>query len=457
MTLAQVVYLNCTMSYRCSLAPRYVLTILLLLSPTVRSGCYDPTGAFISEDTPCNPKATDSICCGPDSRCLANGICTPTKGDPDLVTRGTCTDSTYTSASCAQYSLHPNAAPHGNVMYHCYSPANSTKDSHSLYVHGHTAGSCTDPDQEFWDIQGNQQLLSDNNPVVNKATRVVIKGGATSISSSTATSDSGSTSTTSASAASSSSSSSSSSSTSPTSSPTSTQSSATDSSSSSSYRGPPGGTPPFAVRAIIGIAIAGVVVLFLCLAALCYLIFRRRRTRKSREKFSTPVNPESGTDREINAQLHHPSATPSMIAPAPPYQDRSPPTPDQELTADRHRSRVLYPGLQPQMSQKTSAYSPSTTTTTTTAQDRQLAQQLGGAPPSALSQKLSTTPQTGPEPSAPIAQPGLSRLGELDGSGGHVPAGRYAEAPVYWLVEAPAGPVGKGVGSDRDGLYKPHL
>lgn len=71
--------------------------LLLLLALSSAQQCYYPDGST-SDDVPCSDGG-DSSCCGADSFCMDNGLCF----GGGLVSRGSCTDKSWTSGACTAY------------------------------------------------------------------------------------------------------------------------------------------------------------------------------------------------------------------------------------------------------------------------------------------------------------------------------------------------------------------
>jgi len=89
------------------------LSIAFALSflTTVNATCYFPNGDA-TEDTPCNPDATHSTCCGPGYACLSNNVCTLTENvTPDIrklssyYVRASCTDKNWKSKECPAFCM----------------------------------------------------------------------------------------------------------------------------------------------------------------------------------------------------------------------------------------------------------------------------------------------------------------------------------------------------------------
>jgi hypothetical protein len=85
--------------------------VLFSLLTAVESTCYFPNGDSI-QDTPCNPDAAHSTCCGPGYACLSNNVCALTEHASSDVAklssyyvRASCTDSTWKSKECPLFCL----------------------------------------------------------------------------------------------------------------------------------------------------------------------------------------------------------------------------------------------------------------------------------------------------------------------------------------------------------------
>lgn len=67
-------------------------------SVTAQLTCYDPDGSENTDDTPCNPDADVTHCCGSNSLCLKNSLCW--QQDYASLNQGSCTDSSWSSPEC---------------------------------------------------------------------------------------------------------------------------------------------------------------------------------------------------------------------------------------------------------------------------------------------------------------------------------------------------------------------
>lgn len=104
----------------------YLLLLLYLCLPSAFSGsnCYLPDRKTIAfGEIPCTSD-TYAACCAPDAYCLQNGLCLTNL----TLSRGSCTDQTWTSPNCAQYcqSTSPNkntsissCQPDPNPLFSC--------------------------------------------------------------------------------------------------------------------------------------------------------------------------------------------------------------------------------------------------------------------------------------------------------------------------------------------------
>ena len=66
--------------------------------------CYFPDGSISYRDTPCRASSYGqaSPCCAVMDICLDNALCLAQQGS-EVISRGSCTDSTWRSTECAQY------------------------------------------------------------------------------------------------------------------------------------------------------------------------------------------------------------------------------------------------------------------------------------------------------------------------------------------------------------------
>ena len=91
-----------------SMAYLYLLLFGGITSPSSAQSlsqrtCYFPNGQVSHDDHPCDGNAEHSTCCGgppTGAVCLSNKLC---KGIDGLLSRGTCTDPTWTSPDCPSF------------------------------------------------------------------------------------------------------------------------------------------------------------------------------------------------------------------------------------------------------------------------------------------------------------------------------------------------------------------
>ena len=79
-------------------------------SSSSSSPCYFPNGQKSTNDVPCDPNASVSMCCGDVTLCLSNGLCQVNSGQQAFngniaFARGTCTDNQWGSPICPQHCL----------------------------------------------------------------------------------------------------------------------------------------------------------------------------------------------------------------------------------------------------------------------------------------------------------------------------------------------------------------
>lgn len=87
-----------------SLLEIFILTIQLVRVASAVKACYYPDGNQQTADTPCDASAADSHCCGSKDICLSNGLCFQV-GGVQSVTRGSCTDATWSSPACSRLCI----------------------------------------------------------------------------------------------------------------------------------------------------------------------------------------------------------------------------------------------------------------------------------------------------------------------------------------------------------------
>ena len=84
---------------------QFVIWWLFSLSGVVHASvqtCYFPDKTVAAADVPCNGASSTSACCNFNDVCLDNGLCLQSEG-PALMSRGSCTDSTWSSNQCPQF------------------------------------------------------------------------------------------------------------------------------------------------------------------------------------------------------------------------------------------------------------------------------------------------------------------------------------------------------------------
>ncbi|KAI1799654.1 hypothetical protein F4811DRAFT_568002 [Daldinia bambusicola] len=142
----------------------------------VISQCYYPNQEEAEGDSPCNPNADSSACCGGGigTVCLSNGLC---QGPNGAVIRGSCSDKYWNSGNCANYCL--GASLGGTDLISC---ANVTKDDTSYCCNG--AENCCDSGDGRFSVGPHNPTPS---ATWNAASTKFILVGVTSTSSSTRT------------------------------------------------------------------------------------------------------------------------------------------------------------------------------------------------------------------------------------------------------------------------------
>lgn len=86
-------------SFRSRLGLLFCTALLVNLSTAT---CYYPSGKETYDDVQCEPGEKDSACCGRGSICLDNGLCL-SQDQPFGLSRGSCTDRSFSSAKCPTY------------------------------------------------------------------------------------------------------------------------------------------------------------------------------------------------------------------------------------------------------------------------------------------------------------------------------------------------------------------
>ncbi|KZL69274.1 hypothetical protein CI238_09089 [Colletotrichum incanum] len=95
------------------MSPPLVLFLALFsLLSRVHAACYYPDGSISPNDTPCQDRTAESVCCGQGYACLSNGMCQATgkelqKGGATELVRGACTDRSWRSSSCPLFCINP--------------------------------------------------------------------------------------------------------------------------------------------------------------------------------------------------------------------------------------------------------------------------------------------------------------------------------------------------------------
>lgn len=85
------------------------LNLLLVFSLCSAQLCFFPDGTPAEGNSPCDPSATYSVCCGPGYACLNNTLCALTantndpNNDEDQYIRGSCTAEDWSESSLCPY------------------------------------------------------------------------------------------------------------------------------------------------------------------------------------------------------------------------------------------------------------------------------------------------------------------------------------------------------------------
>ncbi|KAK1997244.1 hypothetical protein LX36DRAFT_636529 [Colletotrichum falcatum] len=92
--------------------PLALLLLIFSLSSRAHGVCYYPDGSIAPNDTPCQDRTAESVCCGQGYACLSNGMCQATgrelqKGGATELVRGACTDRSWRSSSCPLFCINP--------------------------------------------------------------------------------------------------------------------------------------------------------------------------------------------------------------------------------------------------------------------------------------------------------------------------------------------------------------
>ena len=85
-----------------------IILILLHLVPTnaILTDCYYPNGLLEPLNSPCNPTANASACCGQGQRCFSNGVCEVSQQDGHIdFVRASCTDPTWKDPACLRQCM----------------------------------------------------------------------------------------------------------------------------------------------------------------------------------------------------------------------------------------------------------------------------------------------------------------------------------------------------------------
>lgn len=83
----------------CRLKTVTLISFTFVINCIGDNACYYPSGNKQTVDRPCDNSVSESHCCGVNDICLTNGMCFQL-GDVLLVTRGSCTDQSWSSSAC---------------------------------------------------------------------------------------------------------------------------------------------------------------------------------------------------------------------------------------------------------------------------------------------------------------------------------------------------------------------
>ncbi|KAI0468270.1 hypothetical protein F4859DRAFT_491027 [Xylaria cf. heliscus] len=298
------------------MAPRALWWMVLIqclihfrLVDAAASKCYYPDGSAATGDSPCNPNADVSACCGSssDSTCLNNNLCEDGKG---RVIRGSCSDQSWSDPACPRYCLSFKFG--GEDLIPC---TNVTKDNVSYCCDGAIDNCCNSGDGRFQVLPYPTSAIATWNAA---ATQFKLLPGV-SISSSTSSSSTVSSSTTTTTLPSSTTSSA------PTTPPPSSSSAAPDTSTGNSGLST-------GAQAGIGVGVAGGVVLA---ALLGYLFWRVQKTQNAlKEQQALNSHQHQMTSYTPNTTMADNGASDQYKSPDPPYVPPPQPTPFSELSSE---------------------------------------------------------------------------------------------------------------------------
>ncbi len=111
-----------TMPFRTTLRVATVLSLFLEQS-FAESQCYWPNhNAAFGNYTACNAAAPYSSCCRASEVCMTNGLCLQTQELANRLSRGACTDQTFSSTAC------PKVCDDSESCFEIWKESRSTMD-----------------------------------------------------------------------------------------------------------------------------------------------------------------------------------------------------------------------------------------------------------------------------------------------------------------------------------------
>lgn len=141
-----------------------LVVVVLLFAKALCQQCWYPDGMTQSQDKPCNASAAASSCCNEDDMCLDNGLCLHF----GIISRGSCTDKTWTSDSCPRYCTDQ---PSGGVTL---MPCNAWGRVFSC-----TWGNCSKED--LFSVNGGSAIMLRDHQVASLGLPAAITVGATDV------------------------------------------------------------------------------------------------------------------------------------------------------------------------------------------------------------------------------------------------------------------------------------
>ncbi|TKA79560.1 hypothetical protein B0A55_02737 [Friedmanniomyces simplex] len=118
-----------------------ILALIFVRLAFAEDQCYWPDHSAAVNFTACNAAAPYSSCCRPDQVCMTNGLCLQTQNLANRLSRGACTDQTFSSAACPKV-CDDVVTSNALTIFLAYDDATNNGAFCCVYPFNSTSGQC---------------------------------------------------------------------------------------------------------------------------------------------------------------------------------------------------------------------------------------------------------------------------------------------------------------------------